>query len=51
MKECDKEVRCCSMRDIIQAFINQCRLRKSRKNIKNIKKNEKNEKDGKNKKN
>ena len=38
-------------RDIIQAFIDQCRLRKSRNNEKNIKKNKKNKKNEKNEKN
>ena len=37
-------MRFCSMRDVIQVFIDQCRLRKSRNDEKNIKKNEKNEK-------
>ena len=44
-------MRCCSMRDIIQTLIDQCRLRKNRNNEKNIKKNEKNEENEKNEKN
>ena len=44
-------MRCYSMRDIIQALIDQCRLRKSRNDEKNIKKDKKNEKNEKNKKN
>ena len=44
-------MRCCSMRDIIQIFIDQYRLRKSRNDEKNVKENKKNEKDEKNKKN
>ena len=37
-------MRCYSVRDITQALIDQCRLRKSRNDEKNIKENEKNEK-------
>ena len=31
-------MKCCSMRDVIQAFIDQCRLRKSRNDEKKCKK-------------
>ena len=51
LKEYNKEIKCCSMRDIIQVFIDQCHLCKNRKNIKNVKENEKNEKNKKNEKN
>ena len=43
-------MKCCSMRDITQALIDQCRLYKNRNDEKNIKKNEKNEKNKKNEK-
>ena len=36
------------MRDVIQVFIDQCRLRKSRHDEKNVKKDEKDEEDEKN---
>ena len=39
------------MRDVIQALIDQCHLRKSRNDEKNVKKDKKNEKDKENEKN
>ena len=51
LKEYNKEMRCCSMRDITQILIDQYRLYKNRKNVKNVKKDEKNKKNEKNEKN
>ena len=48
LKGYNEEMRCCSVRDITQTLIDQCRLCKNRYDEKNVKKNEKNEKNKKN---